>query len=349
MRLRLALAIAGVALWTDAVSAQCVPGYVAIGCPPPPPPSIQYSVPRAPQRTGEDIDDELSDWCEQVTKPPSIVICADRDLRQMAMIRNKLFADARAILPPDAYKDLLQEQSKWVQTYSSSCGISPDGPEPSQPISPVVISCFNREGEKRIAAVISRLGQQKPGYHPASLTSAQAAIIDAIDRAQREAQRQQAEREEAERRRQAALEEERARAQLRAQAMADRQAALSRKLEDGGFKTMSPIDFELDWRDLRAKAQKVALKGTYMDVDDVEGLMVSNKDQPVIRLYTDGASRDARKAMLECRNSNYVASLCEMVIGASVISCVRNKDQMNEKELPCLRVEEAFINPAAAQ
>jgi uncharacterized protein YecT (DUF1311 family) len=362
---RIAMAGLLVATLSSAAQAQvgCVPGYVSMGCPPTQtnPPALQYSTPSSPSRqmrAGEEIEDDLSEWCEQAVKASNIVICADRDLRQLAMIRNKIFVDAKRILSQEAYKQLLAEQTQWVQTYSASCGIALDDPEPSQPISSTVIACYKREAEQRISALLSRLGQQTPRYRPSSLSPSQGTLVDQMQReqAQRDAeqaerqlevQRQQVERERAQRERQEFEEAEKGRQQLRRQAAADRQAKIEQTLKDGGFKSISPIDLELDWRDLRATSQKVALQGSYLEADDVEGLIVSNKDLPLIRLYTDGASRNARKAMLECRNSNYAAASCKLIIGASVMPCIRNKDKINEKELPCLRVEEAFVNPAA--
>lgn len=323
-------------------------------------PSMSAPATATPMRSGADIDDELSGWCAEVSKPSSIVICADRDLRQMAMIRNKIFADAKPIVSADAYKQLLTEQTQWVQTYSSPCGVAADGPEPSQPISSSVIDCFKRESQKRIADLVSRLDQQKAGYSPTGMSSVQTALVaqalrQRADDQKAEQQRQQAaaaeqaEREKRQQEQDAALEVERARVRLRAQALADRQAALEQKLKDGGYKMESPIDFELDWRDLRASAQKVAVQGSYMESDDVEGLVISNKDLPLIRLYTDDASRDARKLMLECRLGNYIAPSCKLIVAARVVTCVRNKNKTNEKEIPCLQVEDAFVTPTADQ
>jgi hypothetical protein len=301
----------------------------------------------APIRSGEDIDDDLSDWCAQVTKPSSIVICADGDLRQMAMIRNKIFADAKPILSQDAYKQLLDDQTQWVQNYSSSCGIPADGPEPSQPISSGVIECFKREAKKRIADLVSRLGREKAGYSPTALSSVQASLVDQALRQRADEEKAEQQRQQAIAAEQAARESERAREQLRAQALADQQAALQQKLKDGGYKSESAIDLELDWRDFQARGQKVALQGTYLESDDVDGLMVSNNDMPVIRLYIDDASRDARKLMLQCRSGNYAVSSCKLIIAASVVTCIRNKDQNNQKEVPCLKVDEAFADPVA--
>ncbi|MFZ2007065.1 MAG: hypothetical protein WAV02_18425, partial [Stellaceae bacterium] len=189
MLFRVAVSLAIIIGATPIAKAQygCVPGYVSPGCAPmrympapyyPPPPAVTQPPPSAPARSGEDIDDELSGWCDQVTKPSSIVICADRDLRQMALIRNKIFADAKNILPGDAFKQLLADQTAWVKTYSSSCGIAADGPEPSQPISSTVIDCYKREAQKRIVDLVSRLSQSHTGYRPTSLSSAQSALID---------------------------------------------------------------------------------------------------------------------------------------------------------------------------
>jgi hypothetical protein len=34
-----------------------------------------------------------------------------------------------------------------------------------------------------------------------------------------------------------------------------------------------------------------------------------------------------------------------MIVGATVATCTRNKGQLNEKEVPCLRVREVFLLP----
>jgi hypothetical protein len=91
---------------------------------------------------------------------------------------------------------------------------------------------------------------------------------------------------------------------------------------------------------------KIAVRGTYVAAHDMEELSTpDNKDEPIIRLYTDSASRPARKTMLECRNSGFVFSACEMVVGATIQSCIRNKGELNEKEVPCLKVQDAFVIP----
>jgi hypothetical protein len=320
------------------------------------PAAVAAPIPNAPIHSGENIQDELSSWCEDAKKASSIVICADPDLRQMAMIRNKIFADAKTTLPSDVYKQLLSEQAQWVQSYSSSCGVPADGPEPSQPISGTIIDCYRREAFKRIVDLVVRLGQQKPGYRPTDLSSAQAGLVDQAmrqradeEKAEQERQQaaaaEQAERERRQRETEEAEQRQKAKEELRRQAYDD----LMQKLKDGGYKMEKPVELEIDWRDLMASAQKVAIKGNYVESNDMEGLMVSNNDLPLVRLYTDNASRNARILMLQCRNNNYSAASCEMIIAARVTSCVRHKGEINEKEVPCLEVEEAFTNPMADQ
>jgi len=136
---------------------------------------------------------------------------------------------------------------------------------------------------------------------------------------------------------------ENARRRLEEQAAEDK---LNRNLKERGFQLVSPVDLNLDWRDFMANNTKVAVRGTYFHSHDVEALSTpENKDQPTIRLYTNDATRDARKLMLECRNSNFKYSLCEMIVGATIKQCIRNKGGLNEKEIPCLNVQEAYLVP----
>lgn len=124
------------------------------------------------------------------------------------------------------------------------------------------------------------------------------------------------------------------------------QEKLTGKLQDLGFQLLTPVDLDLDWKALMTNKTRVAVRGTYLESNDVEELSTpDNKDQPQIRLYTDDASRNARKIMFECRNSSFSYASCEMVVGAIVQSCVRHKGELNEKEVPCLRVEEAYLIP----
>ena len=66
---------------------------------------------------------------------------------------------------------------------------------------------------------------------------------------------------------------------------------------------------------------------------------------PFTRLYTQDASRDARKAMLECRNSDFAKSKCRMIVAGTVQTCIRNKGQLNEVQIPCITITEAFVLP----
>jgi hypothetical protein len=121
---------------------------------------------------------------------------------------------------------------------------------------------------------------------------------------------------------------------------------LNGKLKELGFQLLSPIDLDLDWKSFMTNQTKVAVRGTYIEAHDVEVLSTpDNKDQPEIRLYTDNASRDARKIMLECRNNGFQFSSCDMIVGATIQSCIRNKGELNEKEIPCLNVQEAYLVP----
>lgn len=299
---------------------------------------------------------DLDDFCAKATRPSSIVICADTELRRMAIARNRLFADAQQDLSPEKYKALLDDQFRWIRSYTAACGVSIDGPPPAMPIGQAVIDCYKRAGRDRIAYLARYLQRELPGYQPPAPSPEDVAASErseqekqareaaerqaALDRAERE-RREAADR--AERERQEAAEAERDRRRLKVQADAERDQRIAGKLQELGFRMISPIDLELDWRDLQRAGTKIALRGIYGEADDVEGLSVSNKDDPLIRLYTKEASRDARKAMLECRNSDFALAACRMVIGGFVRTCVRNKDKLNEKEIPCLTVLEAFV------
>src|SRR5476651_1196228 len=68
---------------------------------------------------------ELDEWCSKVTKPSSIVICADPELRRLAIMRNKLFAQQN--LTPEGYKLLLDDQWRWIKSYTGGCGVASDG------------------------------------------------------------------------------------------------------------------------------------------------------------------------------------------------------------------------------
>jgi len=105
--------------------------------------------------------DDLNDWCTQVQKASSLVICSDVELRQQAIARNRLFDLARQIMTPDAVKSLTEGQNRWVREYTARCGVSIDGPLPSWPVPPQVVECYRAESRVRTAhlsQIISRAG-----------------------------------------------------------------------------------------------------------------------------------------------------------------------------------------------
>jgi hypothetical protein len=135
---------------------------------------------------------------------------------------------------------------------------------------------------------------------------------------------------------------ENTRRRLQKQAAEDQ---LDRKLEELGFERVSPEELSLDWKSLMTSQTRVAVRGTYAEAHDIEWLKTPyNRDLPEIRLFTDQASREARKLMLECRNSDFRYSSCEMIVGATIKHCVRNKGELNEKAVPCLDVREAYLD-----
>jgi hypothetical protein len=151
------------------------------------------------------------------------------------------------------------------------------------------------------------------------------------------AEKERAEAEAAQRRRQEEASGELER--LHAQAEADREASIKAKLSNLGFKLITPIDLDLDWRKLAGNKDKIALRGTYLSNDGVEALSVQDKVNPLLRLYTDDASRDARKLLLECQEGD---NTCPVIIGAEVSICTKNEGKIDETEVPCLKVLSAF-------
>jgi uncharacterized protein YecT (DUF1311 family)/uncharacterized protein YraI len=375
----------------------------------------------------DDMSD-MADWCAtQATAPSSVVICSDSELRRMAVIRNKIFADARANLSEDDMKKLNAAQNQWIHEYTGACGASVNGPPVSLPIPQEIIGCYRQAGREQIAKLVRDLREVIPNYQVpivSGLTSSpiagslvtgkttfqvigipsndvlnireqptsQSRIVSMIppngtgivyeghysgdgrwlfirygdvtgwvaSRYLRESSlssvsaapptasaqppttsaptpASSTDRAEKER----AAEGERQRLRKNAE-----QEQLTAKLKDLGFQLLTPVDLDLDWKTFMTNNTKVAVRGTYVEANDVEELFTpENKDHPTIRLYTDVASRSARKVMLECRNSNFVRSSCEMVVGATIQGCIRNKGELNEKEVPCLKVQEAYVIP----
>ena len=78
------------------------------------------------------------------------------------------------------------------------------------------------------------------------------------------------------------------------------------EVEDTWFELVGAFDLNLDWKSYMSNETKIALDGTYVQDSDVEVLSTpDNKAYSQIRIYTDNASRDARKLMLQCRNSDF--------------------------------------------
>jgi uncharacterized protein YecT (DUF1311 family) len=133
-------------------------------------PDVAATGPSAPGHRPLTRADELDDWCAQVKKASSIVICSDPELRQQAIARNKLFEAARTKLRPDEYKALAEDQSRWVKSYTARCGVSLDGPVPSLPLPQGVIDCYRREARARTDGLAERLS--RPGTSTTSLPPA---------------------------------------------------------------------------------------------------------------------------------------------------------------------------------
>jgi uncharacterized protein len=112
---------------------------------------------------------ELDGWCSTATKPSSIVICSDSDLRHMAVERTKLFNAAKDNLTPEAYQSLLDDQSRWIKSYTSACGVPVDGSTPALPISRTVIDCYKRAGRDRITFLTSYVNGRMAAYPTATV------------------------------------------------------------------------------------------------------------------------------------------------------------------------------------
>jgi len=54
----------------------------------------------------------------EATRPSSIVICADPELRSLAVLRTKLLNDARQNLRHDQYQALQDDQNRWIKSYT---------------------------------------------------------------------------------------------------------------------------------------------------------------------------------------------------------------------------------------
>jgi hypothetical protein len=102
--------------------------------------------------------DELDAWCAQVKKASSIVICSDSDLRQQTAARQHFFDKVRETLPPDEYKTLMADQTRWVRAYTANCGVAIDGAVPALPIPQSVIACYRQASRSRNLYLLNTYG-----------------------------------------------------------------------------------------------------------------------------------------------------------------------------------------------
>jgi uncharacterized protein len=243
--------------------------------------------------------DPLDEWCASASKPDNVVICADPDLRRMTVERNGLLSDAKQKLSVEAYQTLRDDEARWVKSYTEDCGL------PSvRPIAQAVIDCYQRAGAQRLAYLAQTLRQQIPNYRPNVVVPDSVTLKKIAEQDARE-----------------------------------KEVRLAAKIKELGYAYMTAEDFEIDWRELSRVGRKVAVRGAYLEADDIEWLSVDNKDQRAIRLYTDNASRDARKALLQCRNHD---TSCSVIVGAIAATFVENKGSLNEKPVGALDLREVF-------
>jgi hypothetical protein len=353
---------------------------------------------------GDDMSD-IADWCAtKATAPSSVIICSDPELRRMAVIRNKIFADARAALSVDKMNELTASQNHWIHEYTTACGAPVNGRPVTLPVSQGIVDCYKKAGRERVTELIRYVRTDIPNYQIPIVTGSTAPIpagsgvatakgnttfqvvgIPSNDvlnvRAQPTSQSRivgmlppssggivyedrrsddghwflirygdttgwvasRYLREESppntvalpltapappasppsadQAARQQAAAEERERLQKHAA-----QEKLKGRLDDLGFKLLEPVDLSLDWKAYVANQTKVALVGTYLEANDVEELSTpDNKDQPTIRLYTNDASRAARK---QCWNA---------ATATSRFPCVRWPSERSSKDVYATR------------
>jgi clan AA aspartic protease (TIGR02281 family) len=87
--------------------------------------------------------------CGGVTFPPTVVLCSDPELKQLADERQAAINEARVRIGEQAWPALWEDQKRWVQSYATVCGVPPDRPPPD-PVPGSVIECFKRAGEARV-------------------------------------------------------------------------------------------------------------------------------------------------------------------------------------------------------
>lgn len=88
--------------------------------------------------------------CAGVTFSPTVVLCSDPELKQLADERQSAINEARARIGEQVWPALWEDQKRWVRSYATSCGVPPDRPAPN-PVPASIIECFRRGGVARIA------------------------------------------------------------------------------------------------------------------------------------------------------------------------------------------------------
>src|SRR5271163_1175327 len=88
--------------------------------------------------------------CVGVTFPSTVVICSDPELVLLTDERQAAINEARARIGEQAWPALWDDQTRWVRSYASACGVPPDQAPPN-PVPASVKECFRQAGEARIA------------------------------------------------------------------------------------------------------------------------------------------------------------------------------------------------------
>ena len=88
--------------------------------------------------------------CTGVTFAPTVVLCSDPKLMQLADERQAAINEARARIGEQAWPALWEDQKRWVRSYATACGVPPDRPPPN-PVPVSVVECFNKAGAARVA------------------------------------------------------------------------------------------------------------------------------------------------------------------------------------------------------
>jgi clan AA aspartic protease (TIGR02281 family) len=88
--------------------------------------------------------------CTGVTFAPTVVLCSDPELMQLADERQAAINEARARIGEQAWPALWEDQRLWVRSYAAACSVPPDRPPPN-PVPASVIECFKQAGTARVA------------------------------------------------------------------------------------------------------------------------------------------------------------------------------------------------------